>query len=78
MIQESIWILRRSAAVFGVIILVCAAAFYRDPQMVQQNMLTMVNKRLDRLTTQMDGEHKYFMLTWLCPFLTSWILFCSR
>ncbi|OXA43891.1 uncharacterized protein LOC110858256 [Folsomia candida] len=54
MIQESIWILRRSAAVFGVIILVCAAAFYRDPQMVQQNMLTMVNKRLDRLTTQMD------------------------
>ncbi len=60
MIQEYVWTLRRSGACMGLIVIVIAAAYYRDPQVVQQNMLTVqynmlsiVSKRLDTMSAQM-------------------------
>lgn len=54
--QEWIWVVRRSAAILGVIIIVITAAYYRDPQTVQNNILADMNRNMAVVLAYIEGE----------------------
>jgi len=51
-----VWIFRRISAILGATIVVYGAAKYRDPQIAQKDLLTIVNKRIDKVMEYVEGS----------------------